>query len=309
MKKILLGILPLILTSKAMKEGEEDRGKLFLDKLGLSEDVKAALNDKEKPIEDVVNLYTNNFTELTKKTYINGWDEERVGSIKKQTQIGTYNAIEKKVSEILKLKSEDYKDIDKGRLEKMLTDAATYYNSTIEELTKQANKKGGGDLETINQLKSQLQTANTQITELTASIEKHPTELEAAKRSVEDAFFLDTHINSEIEKIENILPHIDKDTIKLHLQTKAKLAVERGEDGKIKSVSISDPSTNTPYKSSPTANYTNLSLFVQKEILEPKGWIAKQNPKGDKGGVDPIKGDKGKKVWKLHPNAEKALQK
>jgi hypothetical protein len=290
-----------------MMEGEEDREKLFLEKLGLSEDVKNALSDKEKPLDEVVNLYTSNFTNLTKQTYINNWDEDRVGQIKKEAQIGTYNAVEKKVSEILGLKSENYKDVDKGRLEKMLQDAATHYNSTIEDL-KKVGKSGGADEVTVQQLKDQLTQANQRLEELKELEEGLPTKLDAVRKEVQDKYFISQSTHSAIDKIENILPGIDKDIIMMVLDKIAILEVEEDKSGK-PTIAIKDPTTKAPYKSSPTANYTNLSLFVQKEILEKKNWIAKQNttntPPANNGGGE---GSGGKKQWKIHKNAQNATK-
>ena len=305
-KKILIvGAFPLSLPLIGMMEGEEDRGKLFLDKLGLSEDVKNALADKDKPLDEVVNLYTSNFTKLTQQTYINNWDEDRVGQIKKDAQIGTYNVVEKKVGEILGLDSSNYKDVDKGRLEKMLNDAATKYNSTISDLKKSVGSKKGVDDITVQQLKDQLAEANGKLEEFKGLKEGLPSQLEAAKREIEDKYLVNSAIHTAIDGIENIIPGIDKEVIMMVLNKTALLEVERDDNGKA-TIAIKDPSTQAPFKSSPTANYTNLSLLIQKEILEKKNWIAKQKTTSTQSTTNT--GEGGKKQWKIHKNAQNAIK-
>lgn len=276
MNKLNLAIIPFFL-GIAMKDGEPSRKEQFLNRLGLSDDVLKML-EGEDDIEETVKRFKSDFESLTKKNYLENWDEETKNKIISETQLGTYNRVEKLAAKTLGLSLEEFKDVEKGRLEHMLNAAKKNYELSIEDWKGKASK--AKDLPALQQMEDQLATANAELEELRKLKEDVPNLVESARKEVLNNMFRKDqtrNILAQLRKDNKIIDHIDDDTIMMHLNNVAKLDVVE-KDGK-SVISILDKNTGKPIMRSATDNYKDLGLLVVDKILAPKNWIKKSNGK------------------------------
>lgn len=305
MKK--LAFTGLLLPFLAMRDG--DREKEFLQALGLSDDVKNLINDSEKDLTEAVNAFKTGYSSLLKNQHGDDWRKEHEEALRKQYQIGTYNTVEKKVAEAFGLNPEDYKDIDKGRFEEMLKGVSSKYQAQIEEAKKAAEdwkKKVGKDAPAMEQLQTQLETANKELEELRKLKEELPTQIEAAKKEVVNGYFKKEQLRSTLDKLRSenkIIDAIDNDTIMLMVNNIADFGVNE-KDGK-PTIAIYEKGTTKLLKRTETANYQDIANLVVEKILTPKNWMKKSNSKQTPT-ITTKTEDKGRKGHYVHPNALKA---
>jgi hypothetical protein len=272
-----------------MKEGEEtkpSRKDLFIQQLGLSDDIMAQLSNEEANMEEVVSKFKNDFGGLLKQTHVDAWDKEKEENIIKNTRIGTYNSVEKKIADSLGLSLDDYKDIDKGRVEHMLKAAKKSFDLNVEEWKTKASK--AKDLPALEQYESQLKTANEELERLRNLEKDVPNQIAQARQGLLHDIYRKDHLRSvlgQLRKDNQIIDHIDDDTILMHLNNTAILEVTE-KDGN-QSIIIKDKRTEKPFMRSTTDNYKDVGLLIVDQILSPKNWVKKSNGKPE-GEVTPM---------------------
>jgi hypothetical protein len=280
MNKLSFNILPFLLLTVAMKEGEEkkpSRTELFIQKLGLSEEIQKQLANEEANIEEVVGKFKNDFGGLLKQNHYEKWDKDKEEEIIKNTRIGTYNSVEKKIADSLGLSLDDYKEIDKGRVEHMLKAAKKSFELNVQEWKTKASKSK--DLPALEQYEKQLKAANEELKELRKIKEDFPNQIALAKQGLLHDIYRKDHVRTTLSKLrkENqIVDFIDDETILMHLNSVAILEVAEKEGEK--SIAIKDKN-GKPYMRSATDNYKDVGALIVEKILGPRKWVKKSNGK------------------------------
>lgn len=282
-------MLPLV----AMRDGEDpkpSRTDQFISALGLSSDIMEKLNG-ETDMKEVVSDFKNSFSGVLKTNFSEDWKKENEENLRKQTQIGTYNVIEKKLTEGFGLDADQFKDIDKGRVDAMLKAAKANFEKQVSEWKDKAAKSK--DLPALEQYEAQLKAANEELKELRKIKESLPTQIEQARKGVLNDMFKKDHVRgvlSKLRKENKIVDYIDDETIQMHLNAMADLSVVESE-GK-QAIRINQKGTEKFIMRSNTDHYKNVELLVVDKILSPKNWVKKSNGPSEGGGTDMGK-DKG----------------
>lgn len=304
MIKLITAILPFYL----MREGGEDapetsRDTLFLNALGLSDEVKAILQDKEQDISSAVDKFKESYSGLLKSTYQQQWQDEAKDALIKDTQNGSHMAFQSKLLKTFQLDADKFKDADK-KTEAILQAV----RGKIDAL----NDKLGSKDPAAKQLQEQLDLLNGQYSEAQGELEKLrkleqdlPTIKEQIIQGERDRAWTEIEVAKALESIENKNAAASLNLVQLLLSQTAKLEVQTNEQGN-KSILIKNKVTDAPFMRSATDNYKDLAQFIKSEILERNKLINLQNPPSTPSGTPPSSDHKGsdKPKNRIHPNAQ-----
>lgn len=273
--------------------------KELLLKLGLSnEDIQAIETDQTK-IDEIATSFTSKFENSTKERYKSLWEKENAENYQKTASIGVYNKIEPEVAKVFGLEYDQYKNIDKDRLKKMLSDAKASFEAKVQEAEKKASE---GKDQNVLQLQKQLEELQADYKRLKEIEESMPSKIEQERQAIKKEYTIKDVVNRALTAVQpKLIDVITPDIVATLLEKKAKLDVIFDNDGTPK-VQILDPQTGTLAKRSNTENYTDLALFIEEQILKGQNWLKMQKQGG---GNDPQPkpngGDKPKAQPWVHP--------
>lgn len=140
-------------------DGEENKAAKLLQSLGFSADDLAKIEAGELSLEDAKSQYTQSF-----ETSIRGRIQKEVEE-KKKSEIfnAAHSKNEKLVCEKLGLNYDDYKDTEaRGRVERILEDAAKKYQLQVEEVK---NQFKGVDQDKLKEVENSYQKRLTETSE------------------------------------------------------------------------------------------------------------------------------------------------
>lgn len=308
-KLLMTVILPMFMMQDEGGDNTPSREQLFLQGLGLSEDVQKILNDPDQDITQAVSTFKDSFSGVLKQTHLSQWDEDKKNALIKETQNGSHMAFQSKLLKTFELDAEQFKDVDK-KTEAILTAAQKKYIDQITGLKKKM--EGLGDA-SAKQLQEQLDTRNQQYTDLekqVAELKKLQDDLPNIKQQIiqaeRDRAWVEIEVAKAVDQIENKNAAASLNLINLLLSQSAKLEVTRDEQGN-KGIMIKNAQTDAPFMRTETDNYKDLTKFIKTEILEKNKLINLQNPPSDNGGQggNPAPQSKGgRKQNAIHPNAQ-----
>lgn len=230
----------------------------FIEKLGLDEETKKALDNEETNIEELVSSFTESFG----AALLDRKGKELKETAKREGQLATYAQVEAKLmqemQELAELNSDSYKDVQKGKFEKILVDA----KAKIKEKLAQAKSDGAG--KDALKLQEQLEAVNQELRGYKQKVASFDSELEAAKEGIYSEFFVKNELTQALAKIQNSTVPVAM--IQAYVSSIAQLEAVKDEAGNRKLV-IKDKSGNV-FAKSKTANYTSLEEFIDEEIMK-----------------------------------------
>lgn len=230
----------------------------FIEKLGLDEETRKALDNDEANVEELVSKFTESFG----ATLLERKGKELKETAKREGQLATYSQVENKLlqemQELAELNSDSYKDVQKGKFEKILGDA----KAKIKEKLVQA--KGDGAGKDALKLQEQLEEVNKQLKEYQQKVSGFDTEIETAKDAIRSEYFVKNELTKALSKIDNA--SVPVEMIEAYVDKIATIEAVKDDAGKRKLV-IKDKSGNV-FAKSKTANYSTLQEFVDEEIMK-----------------------------------------
>jgi len=284
----IMKIKTITLPFLSMQEGEDQtpeqpiksRNDLFVEGLGLSEQVKESLMNNETTIDEVVKSFQGSYSNLLKATHQTNWDEERKNALITETQAGSHNAFQSKLLKKFGLDAEKFKDVDK-KTEAIINAASENYQNQLKELkTKLENTSDA----TSQQLEKQLETRNaefktlqTELEELRKFKEEFPNIKEQILSTERDRLWTQNQIAQASDAIQNKNSAASLNLINLLINQVATVEVIRDDKGQ-KSIVIKNKATDAPFMRSATDNYKDISVFITEEILKKNKLINLQNP-------------------------------
>lgn len=232
----------------------------FIEKLGLDEETKKALDNDETNVEELVSKFTESFG----SALLERKGKELKESAKREGQLATYSQVESKLlqemQELAELNSDSYKDVQKGKFEKILTDA----KAKIKEKLTQAKSDGAG--KDALKLQEQLEEVNKQLKEYQQKVSTFDTDIETAKDAIRSEYFVKNELTKALSQVQN--SSVPLDMIEAYVERIATIEAVKDEAGNRKLV-IKDKSGNV-FAKSKTANYTDLKEFIDEEIMKKK---------------------------------------
>lgn len=310
MKKLMMAILPFLLMQddKPDEEKKPIREQLFVQALGLPDEVQKALQDGDKDITEVVGQFKQSFGGILKQTHLQNWEEEKKSALVKETQTGSHAAFQSKLLKAFDMDADAFKDVDK-KTEAILQAAQKKY---AEQITELKTKLDGKTDASTKQLQEQLDlrnneynTLNSELEELRKLKEQLPTIKQGIIQQERDRAWVAEQVAQAVDKIPNKNAAASLNLINLLLSQTAKIEVQHDDKGG-RNILIKNAVTDAPYMRTETDNYKDLGQFIRSEILERNKLINLQNPPSDQTAKPIINtnGQSGKKANTIHPNAQ-----
>lgn len=243
----------------------------FIEALGLPQDLAAKLKEDNANHQELAKEYLSKVTQSALEREKGTLIEQAKAEAIKNANFSVWNTAEKKLAETLGINFEEFKDLEKGRYDAMLTKA----KANIEELNTKLNVAKKTDEGKLLQVQEQLAEANKQLAELKKFKETEaPTLIEQARKQAMTQYLGKEQMLKAFESVKaKTIEGIDLETIELLFNAKAKLDFVEHE-GQMK-LQILDAAGKL-FQKSATENYSDLGNFIEEQILTPKNWLKQQ---------------------------------
>lgn len=251
--------------------------KLLAEGLKAKPETIDAFLKKPDDTAGLTNEIVNNLLPTFQARHQAEWEAQFSEKTKKESQIGTYNAIGARLLKEFGLDAKQFEHLQTGRVDEMI-------KHLKEEFTKlkATPPPTGADAAAVTQYQQQLKAANDQLEQLKALEASVPQKIEAEVDKVHSQYFLADAMRSALASIKNLDPRIDLETINSIVAQRAQIqSVKSPAGGRI--IQILDKVDGKPIKKSATANFESLAEFITA-IATEKNWLLGQNPGGGNGG-------------------------
>ena len=247
--------------------------KGFVEALGLPTETIEALGKENADFKAIATGYTEKIGASSVERQRKTLEEAAKAEAEKNANFSVWNNAEKKFAAAFGIDADKYKDMTKGRYDKMVEDQ----KAAIEELKTnyEAAKKNDVSGAKFAQLNDQLKAANEQLALLKKYKEEEaPKALEAAKKEAVSKYLGQAKLAGAIADIKEKMTNVTPEVIQVLFESMATFDVNFDAEG-VPSVQILNKKGEL-FARSATENYTDVGLFITEKILGPNKWLKQQ---------------------------------